>query len=68
MFPGITDPAKQMYIGEDVYIPPTEIMSQGTHVMGQEWYFKMVKACQKLAPFYQYYFDYYLPQKKVVVM
>ena len=43
-------------------------MTTLTFVHGSDWYSKMIRASIKLLPFYQYYFDFYLPQKKVVIL
>jgi len=54
--------------GEDVYHPNTDYIGYSNLSRPDEQYLKIIKASSKLIPFYHYYFDYYLPQKKVVVL
>lgn len=43
-------------------------MQYGSNNYPNESYFKLVKALQKMIPFYHYYFNHYSLQKKAVVL
>ncbi|CDW73308.1 UNKNOWN [Stylonychia lemnae] len=68
LFSDLPKPQYQLMTGEDVYHPNTDYINYSSLGSNSENYFKLLKACSKLIPFYQYYFDFYLPSKKAVVM
>jgi hypothetical protein len=67
-FVGSVKPQYESIIGNKIYYPSTEIFQSGTFTYASELYIKIVRVLSKLVHFYRYYFDYYLPQKKVVVI
>lgn len=55
-------------IGEDVPFPITDIFSLGSAQYSNKNYEQLVEVLIKLLPYYRYYFDHYLPSKKLVVL
>lgn len=68
IFMGVKKPYYDLTTGHKIYQPPSDIINCGTFGNIPEWYFKFLKVTVKLVPFYRFYFDYYTPSKKVVVL
>lgn len=68
IFMNLPRPYYELHTGNNYYFPNNELTNYGSNIYAIDWYYKFVKSISKLTPFYQYYFDHYSPQKKVVVM
>ena len=51
-----------------MFYPASVILVTGTGIIPSELYLKMSKAIHKLFPFFQYYFEFYHPNKKAIVI